>query len=59
MNLALELNSSLRLPQFVRSFTQRAADMLGARAAVLALAQRSVLETVIVHDPRVFPTRAY
>jgi len=58
MSLALELNSSLRLPQFVRSFTQRAADMLGARAAVLALAQRSVLETVIVHDPDSVPDKA-
>jgi PAS domain S-box-containing protein len=58
MNLALELNSSLRLPQFVKSFTQRAADMLGARAAVLALAQRSVLETVIVHDPENVPDKA-
>jgi len=58
MSLALELNSSLRLPQFVRSFTQRAADMLGARAAVLALAQRSVLETVIVHDPDSVPDKS-
>jgi two-component system NtrC family sensor kinase len=57
MSLALELNSSLRLPQFVRSFTQRAADMLGARAAVLALAQRSVLETVTVHDPEHVPDK--
>lgn len=57
MKLALELNSSLRLPQFVRSFTQRAADMLGARAALLALAQRSVLETVIVHDPENAPDK--
>jgi len=50
MALALDINSSLRLPQFVRSFTQRAADMLGARAGVLALAQRSTLETVILPD---------
>jgi PAS domain S-box-containing protein len=57
MSLALELNSSLRLPQFVRSFTQRAADMIGARAAMLALAQRSVLETVIVHDPESVPDK--
>ena len=57
MNLALELNSSLRLPQFVRSFTQRASEMLGARAGVLALAQRSTLETVIVHDPENVPDK--
>jgi PAS domain S-box-containing protein len=57
MNLALELNSSIRLPQFVKSFTQRAAEMLGARAAVLALAQRSVLEVVTVHDPKNVPDK--
>ena len=57
MNLALELNSSLRLPQFVRSFTQRAAAMLGARAGLLALAQRGVIETVIVHDPENVPDK--
>ena len=50
MSLALELNSSLRLPEFVRGFTVRACDMLGARAGALALAQRSALETVILHD---------
>ena len=50
MNLALELNSSLRLPEFVRSFTKRAAEMLGARISLLALAQRSSVEVVVVHD---------
>ena len=50
MNLALELNSSLRLPEFVRSFTKRAAEMLGARVSLLALAQRSSVEVVVVHD---------
>ncbi len=50
MSLALELNSSLRLPQFVRNFTERAAGMLGASAAVLALAQGAALETVVFHD---------
>ena len=49
MSLALELSSSLRLPDFVRSFIVRAADMLGARAAALALAQGTSLETVAVH----------
>jgi len=49
MSLALELSSSLRLPDFVRSFIVRAADMLGAGAAALALAQGSTLETVAVH----------
>ncbi len=51
MSLALEMNSSLRLPQFVRTFTERAANMLGARAAALALAQAALLEIVVLHDP--------
>ncbi|MFB3916933.1 MAG: PAS domain S-box protein [Terriglobales bacterium] len=51
MSVALELNSSLRLPQFVRNFTERAAHILGAGVAALALAQRSSLETVVFHDP--------
>ncbi len=50
MNLALELNSSLRLPEFVRSFAKRAAEMLGARVSLLALAQRASVEVVVVHD---------
>jgi two-component system NtrC family sensor kinase len=49
MSLALELSSSLRLPDFVNSFISRAADMLGAPTAALALAQGSRLETVAVH----------
>jgi PAS domain S-box-containing protein len=51
MGLALELSSSFRLPDFVRNFTERAAEMLGARAAVLALAQAGQLEIVYVHSP--------
>jgi PAS domain S-box-containing protein len=44
MALALELNSTLRLPEFARSFTARAADMLHAGAAALALADGKQLE---------------
>ena len=51
MALALELSASLRLPDFARSFAQRAAEMLGARAAALALSQGSALETIVLHDP--------
>ncbi len=51
MALALELSASLRLPDFARSFAQRAAEMLGAQAAALALAQGSVLETIVLHEP--------
>ena len=36
----LELNPSLGTPEFSRRLTARAAEMLGARAAVLALAPR-------------------
>jgi len=51
VGLALELGSSLSLPDFIRSFTARAADMLGARAAAVGLARGPQLETVFVHDP--------
>jgi len=49
MNVALELNSTVRLPEVMESFTWRAADMLGARAAALALNQGGQLETVVLH----------
>ncbi len=52
LEITSELNSSLRLPQFVQSFTERAAALMGAQAAVLALMQGSLLETVVLHDPR-------
>jgi len=48
MKLALELNSQLRLPEFAKSFVTRAADLLGAKAAALALRQDSVMETLAV-----------
>src|SRR3954462_2178527 len=48
MALALETSSSLGLPEFVKNFLSRAAGMMGAGAAVLALAQGN-LETVAVH----------
>jgi PAS domain S-box-containing protein len=50
MNLAVELKPSLRLPEFVDRFTLRAAEMLGARAAILALTRSARLETVYFHD---------
>jgi two-component system NtrC family sensor kinase len=49
MSLARDFSSSLGLPDFVRSFVNRAADMLGARAAVLALHNGKALEAVEVH----------
>jgi two-component system NtrC family sensor kinase len=50
MGLALELNSSLRLPEFAKSFVRRAADMMGARAAALCVSHGPVLETLVLHD---------
>ena len=46
MEMALELGSALRLPEFVKSFTARVANMMQAKSAVLALAQGTRLESV-------------
>src|ERR1051326_9067558 len=46
MEMALELGSALRLPDFVKNFTERVAGMIGANAAVLALAQGNKVECV-------------
>jgi len=58
MQLAVELSTSIRLPDFVRSFTMRAMEMLGARAGALALVQGNQVETVILLDPGVGSERA-
>lgn len=50
MNLAVELKPSLRLAEFVGAFTLRAAEMLGARAAILALTRGARLETLYSHN---------
>jgi len=50
MSLALELSSSVRLPELVQSFTRRAADMLHARSAALALTRGASQETVFLHN---------
>ena len=57
MTLALELGSSLRLPDLVRNFTAHAAKILGARVGALALAQGTLLEIVALHDPAGEPER--
>ncbi|HWZ46451.1 MAG TPA: PAS domain S-box protein, partial [Candidatus Saccharimonadales bacterium] len=49
MEMALELGSALRLPEFVNSFTTRVANMMQAGCAILALAQGSKLESVGFH----------
>ena len=46
MEMALDLGSALRLPDFVKNFTERVAGMIGANAAVLALAQGNKVECV-------------
>jgi PAS domain S-box-containing protein len=46
MEMALDLGSALRLPDFVKNFTERVAEMIGASAAVLALAQGNKVECV-------------
>jgi two-component system NtrC family sensor kinase len=51
MSLALELQPSMGLPDFVRRFTLHATGMLRARAGVLALAHGPRLEVVFAHTP--------
>src|SRR5205807_1038109 len=46
IEMALELGSALRLPEFVTNFTARVADMMQAECAILALAQGRKLESV-------------
>ena len=48
---ALELNSTLHLPEFGETFTRRAAEMLRARGAALAIAQGARFDLVTVYDP--------
>jgi PAS domain S-box-containing protein len=46
---AVELNSSLRLNDFVQRFAFRACTLMGATSAILALSQGSTLEIVAAH----------
>jgi PAS domain S-box-containing protein len=46
MEMALDMGSALRLPDFVKSFTERVAAIMSARSAILALAQGSKVEAV-------------
>ena len=57
--LALELKSHLRLPEFVRSFAGRAADILGARRAALSVHQETGLETCFYTIPRAGKSRIH
>jgi PAS domain S-box-containing protein len=53
MGLALELNSHLQLPEFARSFVTRAADLMDAPMAALAVKQSQGLEIVALHGASV------
>ena len=59
MELSRELSSHLRLRDFANSFVARAADLMSAQVAVLAIKQDSVLEILALHgassspEPRV------
>ena len=48
--LALELNSELRLPELARTLVRRAAEMLGAHGAALAVKQDSGIETIVLQN---------
>jgi two-component system NtrC family sensor kinase len=50
MGLAMELSSQLELSEFARNFVSRAADMMGARAAGLAVSQDDSLELIALQD---------
>ncbi len=46
MEMSLDLGSALRLPDFVKNFTERVAGMMGAKSAILGLAQGNTVESV-------------
>ena len=48
MTLALELNTALHLPEFMRNFALRSAALLGGRAVALSLFNMPELETVVM-----------
>ncbi len=52
MEMALDLGSALRLPDFVKNFTERVAGMIGAKSAILALAQGNKVESVGFYGSR-------
>ena len=48
MELALELNGHLRLPDFARSFVGRAANIMGVHQAALVVKQETGMETLVI-----------
>lgn len=57
MELSRELSSHLRLRDFANSFVGRAADLIGAQVAVLAVKQDSVLEILASHRVSSLPEK--
>jgi two-component system NtrC family sensor kinase len=51
VSMALELNTALHLPEFMRNFALRAAALLGSRSVALSLFQTAELDTVLVRGP--------
>jgi PAS domain S-box-containing protein len=48
VTIALELNTVLHLPEFMRNFARRAAELLGGRSVALSLFQTVDLDTVLM-----------
>jgi PAS domain S-box-containing protein len=48
VTLALELNTVLHLPEFMRNFAQRSASLLGGRAVSLSLFEMPEIETIML-----------
>jgi two-component system NtrC family sensor kinase len=46
MEMSLDLGSALRLPDFVKNFTEQVAGMMRAKSAILGLAQGTSVESV-------------
>jgi PAS domain S-box-containing protein len=50
VTIALELNTVLHLPEFMRNFAVRAAGLLGSRSAALSLFQTADADTIVVRS---------
>lgn len=50
IELAKEINSALRLPEFAHRFVERAADLMGSAAGLLAILQEGRFHLIAVHS---------
>ena len=57
MELVLDLYAQVRLPEFAKSFVSRAADMMGAQAAALAMFRDTELEIITLQEGRTSTSR--